>query len=44
MLPNGELLTDDEDGEHEGMLSLEGEKEELEEIPVNDTVGCLVKH
>ncbi|XP_071933138.1 uncharacterized protein [Coffea arabica] len=42
MLPNGELLTDDEDGEHEGMPSLEGEEDELEEIPVNETIGCLV--
>ncbi|XP_071914048.1 uncharacterized protein [Coffea arabica] len=37
------LLTDDEDREHEGMPSLEGEEDELEEIPVNDTVGCLVE-
>ncbi|XP_027120499.2 uncharacterized protein [Coffea arabica] len=42
MLPNGELLTDDEDGKHEGIPSLEGEEDELDEIPVNDTVGCLV--
>ena len=43
MLSNGKLLTDDEDREHEGMPSLEGEEDELEEIPVNDTVGCLVE-
>ncbi|XP_071933757.1 uncharacterized protein [Coffea arabica] len=42
MLPNGDLLTDDEDDEHEGMPSLEVEEDELEEIPVNDTVGYLV--
>ena len=41
LLPNGDILTDEQEEEHEGMPPLE-EEDELEEVPVNDTVGCRV--
>nr|XP_027118642.1 uncharacterized protein LOC113735866 [Coffea arabica] len=42
MLPNGDMLTDEEKEEYEMMSSLEEEVDKLEEIPINDKVGCLM--
>lgn len=43
MLPNGEIITDDEEEEYNDMPPLVEKEEELEEISTNDKVGLVAR-